>query len=244
MEMCLGFNMAKLIRRDLSKPLTKRWKALIALAQQSAFGRQAQRFTLNRLDRAFTRWPALRDLMDSIRPGGRTNVPSDSATSVAVSTPHPSMNQYVSSSTVDSNKVAAATEPKRPDLNVLVTTLRSYDADAAATAAAMLGKSSDPRARSALIDALGNRDGFFHPMTRIAAAQGLSHGQDELEVSALIAAVHDFSAEVSLAAIAALCERAPTQAVTPLTAVVDDPSGFFSPSVRQAAERALSRINC
>jgi HEAT repeat protein len=131
------------------------------------------------------------------------------------------------------------------DIAALTLQLRDGCADRAAYAAEQLGGSADADAVAPLLEALASVDGYFHVVTRAAAAMALGRlgaigGQ--AAVDALLAATGDAMAEVSAEAVLALGELRAT-AATPL--VIDDVenrSGFYVNSVRHAALRALGRI--
>jgi HEAT repeat protein len=123
----------------------------------------------------------------------------------------------------------------------LIGALRDESAEVAAAAALALGKQGSPYASDALRDVLANREGYFSPVTRAAAVQGLARCLPASELAPLRAALTDVDAEVSLAAIAALAECAPRTAVEDLLPLLQDVSGYFLPPVRLAAATALAR---
>jgi hypothetical protein len=132
------------------------------------------------------------------------------------------------------------------DVGSLIASLRDPSAEVAAVAALKLGSERSPDALRALRDVLKNADGYFNPLTRVAALQAFTHtlpsspGPNELEP--LLELVRDIDAEVSMAAIDAVAQRAPANiAIDRLLPVVLDDSGYFLPSVRAAATRALER---
>ena len=136
------------------------------------------------------------------------------------------------------------------EVPALVRALRDPNAEAGASAAIALGACKDPElaptCRAALREALLNADGFFHPLTRVAALQSLvrmlSAPPAPAELDPLLAVVRDIDAEVSMAAIDAIVTHAPANvAIDRLMPVLLDDSGFFLPVVRSAASRALER---
>ena len=140
----------------------------------------------------------------------------------------------------------ASAAPARDDIAALITQLRDPSAEVAAVAALKLGSQPTAEAASALREVLTNADGYFNPLTRVAALQAFTHalppspGPNEL--APLLALVRDIDAEVSMAAIDAVAQRAPANvAIDRLLPVVLDDSGYFLPSVRAAASRALER---
>ena len=75
-----------------------------------------------------------------------------------------------------------------------------------------------------------------------SSAFALAKDRSDAVRAAIVAAIDSASAEVSLAAIAALAQHAPEHASAPIRRVVEDRSGYFAPEVRAAAERALQRL--
>lgn len=137
-------------------------------------------------------------------------------------------------------------EAPHEDLATLIATLRDASAEAAAVAALKLGSRSEPEAAQALRAALENADGYFNPLTRVAALQAftlrLPPEPNAGEVATLTSLVRDIDAEVSMAAIDAVAQRASSSAaIDSLLPVVLDETGFFLPIVRAAATRALER---
>lgn len=111
--------------------------------------------------------------------------------------------------------------------------------------AASLGGDTASSAVTALSQVLANEQGYYSPVSRAAAAHGLtlcissseSPGDD---VSRLLDdAINDMDAEVSLAVIAALSELLPDEACPRLLRLLRDQTGFFLPLVRRAAAVAL-----
>ena len=136
------------------------------------------------------------------------------------------------------------------DVPALLRALRDPSAEVAASAAIALGAfaepSLEPQCRAALLEVLENRDGYFNPLTRVAALQALvqrlSTPPSAAELEPFLGTVRDLDAEVSMAAIAAVASHAPAQvAIDKLFPVALDDTGFFLPMVRNAAERALER---
>jgi hypothetical protein len=132
------------------------------------------------------------------------------------------------------------------DLATLIATLRDPSAEVAAVAAIKLGSRREPEAAFALCEALENADGYFSPLTRVAALQAFMHRLPSApstgDVATLTSLVRDVDAEVSMAAIDAVAQRAPASvAIDSLLAIVLDDTGYFLPIVRNAATRALER---
>lgn len=186
---------------------------------------RVQRFGKNLWQRITARFPALSELL-----GERSAAPA----------------------TADANGHAAASTPTQidarrdEDLATLIAALRDPSAELAAVAALKLGTRREPEADGALREALKNTDGYFNPLTRVAALQAftsrLSVEPSANEVDTLTALVRDIDAEVSMAAIDAVAQRAPASvAIDSLLPVVIDDTGYFLPIVRAAATRALER---
>lgn len=185
----------------------------------------AQRFGNQLWKRITARFPALEGLID----GGRTQ-PATGAQA--------------------QQQMARATEAqKTSDVNALLRALRDPSAEVAAAAASALAEhsdaSTDDMCRQALLDVLQNHEGYFNPITRVAALQALlprvSQSGGAL-LDALVLAVRDVDAEVSMAAISAIAQRACAQdALNTLLPVVHDQSGFYLPMVQAAATTALER---
>jgi hypothetical protein len=136
------------------------------------------------------------------------------------------------------------------DVPTLLLALRDPSAEVAAAAATVLGacteESTQAQCHAALLEALENHDGYFSPLTRVAALQSLVHRlgapPTPPELAPLLQAVRDLDAEVSMAAIAAVAAHAPARVVLDhLFPVAFDETNFFLPMVRSAATRALER---
>ena len=123
----------------------------------------------------------------------------------------------------------------------LVQALRDSSAEVAVAAVDALSNQTDPQAAAALLSVLANKEGFFNPLTRVAALAGLSRRLRLDELGPVFAAVRDIDAEVSIAAIAVISERAPVHTPEHLVPILRDPDGYFLPLVRMAAANALER---
>lgn len=195
---------------------------------QAEVSPRVQRFGKGLWQRITTRFPGLSDLVGE--PGRPRQPPSRAAANGQAS-----------------NAVLTQLEPAPvEDLATLIAALRDPSAEVAAVAALKLGARREPEAAAALRDALSNTDGYFSPLTRVAALQAftlrLPAEPDASEVQTLIELVRDIDAEVSMAAIDAVAQRAPqAMAIDCLLPVVVDETGFFLPIVRAAATRALER---
>jgi hypothetical protein len=194
----------------------------------------AQRFGNGMWLRITTRFPGLAELLEVPGHGVPSGVPAAAPTATAP--------QQVARS--------VGVPQQARDVSALVRALRDPSAEAAAAAAAALAApaagDTEQVCRAALLDVLGNADGYFNPITRVAALQALLPRFAAESGSAtfipLLRAVRDLDAEVSLAAIAAIAELAPPAlAIDTLLPIVLDDSGFFLPFVQHAAMSALER---
>jgi HEAT repeat protein len=107
-----------------------------------------------------------------------------------------------------------------------------------------LGGREDTAAQAALLSVLANAEGYFNPVTRVAAISGLARQLDVNSFGPVFAAVRDIDAEVSIAAVAMIADRLPTAAATHLFPLLRDTTGFYLPIVRLAAANALERAGC
>jgi HEAT repeat protein len=124
----------------------------------------------------------------------------------------------------------------------LVAALADDVVEVAVAAASALGARGDMRARLALLEVLRNSKGFYHPLVRAAAVTALGEllGPDEAEP--LLDAVGDQDAEVSVAAIAALAAARVAGAADRLLLLLEEVSGYYLPTTRMAAARALAAL--
>jgi HEAT repeat protein len=124
----------------------------------------------------------------------------------------------------------------------LISALRDRTAERAAEAADRLGGSGNRDAVEPLIVVLDSADGYFHPISRAAAAMALGRLGDSRAIPALSWAIQDQSAEVSCESILALGELKASSIVSELTAIVANDSGFYLNVTRHAAIRTLGRL--
>ena len=125
----------------------------------------------------------------------------------------------------------------------LVRALRDPSAEVAITAIDALAQRHDRMSLDALRSVLDNADGFFSPVTRVAALSALGRIVSDGDLAPVVACVRDFDAEVSIAAIAVVADRKRSTAAEYLLPVLQDPSGYFLPLVRLAAANALIRAD-
>jgi HEAT repeat protein len=126
----------------------------------------------------------------------------------------------------------------------LVQALRDPSAEVAVAAVDALASHHEPRSTETLLTVLANADGYFNPMTRVAAMAGLARRLRLDELAPVFAAVRDIDAEVSIAAVAVIGERAPAVARDHLLPILRNAQGYFLPLVRLAAANALERAGC
>ncbi len=105
-----------------------------------------------------------------------------------------------------------------------------------------LALTGDLRAAQPLVDVLENRNGFYHVVTRAAAAMALGQLGQPSAISALLQAANDSMAEVSCESILALGELRARQAVDALINIVNNFDGYYLNVTRHAAIRALGQI--
>lgn len=138
------------------------------------------------------------------------------------------------------------------DMPALLRALRDPSAEVAAAAASALSRHASPsieaQCLAALREVLANDEGYFNPITRVAALQSLVQrlgaAPSLAELEPMLRAVRDVDAEVSVAAIFAVAMHAPHEVAQEyLAPIVSDQSGFFLPLVQNAASRALARAS-
>jgi HEAT repeat protein len=123
----------------------------------------------------------------------------------------------------------------------LVRALRDRSVEVAVAAADALSGQRDECAATELLAVLENREGYFNPVTRVAAISGLARRLDVARLDPVFAALRDIDAEVSIAAVAVIAERVPARAGKLLLPVLCDKTGYYLPIVRLAAANALER---
>jgi HEAT repeat protein len=124
----------------------------------------------------------------------------------------------------------------------LTRALRDSSSEVAVQAAESLARHGGAVAITALQGVLQNSDGYVGTETRASAVRALGSLLPPNEGTAVVAAVADADATVSLAAIAALAERDEPVSANALLGVLEDRGAFYLPLTRHAAARALSRL--
>ena len=215
-----------------------------------------QRFAQGTMRRVLREFPLLGELLELSRVvieraagSGMVSAPVTVAGVAAVPTTKPVAAGVASVAGIAAVPVVSAVAPSNGAGKLgssvrdrLLADLRGPSAEAALTAVEAMAASGDPQAYETLLATLRNTDGYFHPLVRVAAMRALADDRSEPVRAAIVASIDSVSAEVSLAAIAALTQYAPEHALAPIKRVVEDRSGYFAPEVRAAAERALDRL--
>jgi HEAT repeat protein len=167
------------------------------------------------------------------------------STETSTSKPIPASNAVSSEMKPQRAALSASThvdQPRRADTNAALAALRDADADVAREAAASLGVLGSAEAVEPLIAILNNRDGYFHGVVRIAAAESLGQLRDLRAVVPLLNAIRDPIAEVSAEAIRALASLPDPRGLPALLEVVRNEHGFFLATTRRAAILGLAQI--
>lgn len=124
----------------------------------------------------------------------------------------------------------------------LVVALRDPTAEVAVEAAEALRFHPVELVAPALRHVVDNRDRYFSPTTRAAAVRTLGALLPPGGAAAVVSAVADVDASVSLAAVAALAERDEAAGAQALLTLLEDGTGFYVPLTRQAAARGLAQM--
>lgn len=243
------------------RTLTKlRVLALFEQVLNSRWLARAQHFTGHALELMVTRWPALGDLLGPrLRPtprhaearvhplarspslNGEGSSQSDVAQAPAVET----LLAQLAGATAWEARAAAAARLVGANgdgvVDGLARALHDPSVEVAIAAVETLAQRRDSRAVRAVLGVLENADGYFSPVTRAAAVFSLARALPDTELAPVFEAIRDVHAEVSVAAIAAVAERAPQLAASQLLPILRDRTGYFVPLVRLAAANALAR---
>jgi hypothetical protein len=123
----------------------------------------------------------------------------------------------------------------------LVRALRDPSVEVSVSVVDALASHHEPEATSALLTVLKNEEGYFSPITRVSAISALARRLSVDELGPVFTATRDIDAEVSIAAIAVIAERAPALASDKLLPILRDGNGYFLPVVRLAVANALER---
>jgi HEAT repeat protein len=221
-------------------------------------GQQVQRIGQRAFGRMLKRWPVLADLVadpkKSLRRRATTAGPMQTAREDATS--RPARFQSADETSLEVlcvQLVAAAGWQQRAGaarelahmqgdgvVQALTHALRDTSVEVAIAAVDALSERVEPSAVQALRTVIDNADGYFSPMTRVAALSVLGRVLSDAELAPIVACVRDLDAEVSIAAIAVVADRKRTAAAVHLLPILSDQTGFFLPLVRLAAANALT----
>jgi hypothetical protein len=212
---------------------------------------RVQRLGTQTWQRVLARWPALADLVGDGSEPRATPVSTakldaqDAPSDAVLLSPELWLAQLRDQGAdwqVRSNAATALGQCQGAEVvTALIAALQDPSAEVAAAAASALALQDDARAVQALRQVLDNPDGHLSPITRAAALSGLADRLSGAELAPVLDAVRDQDAEVSIAAIAAIAERAPERSELHLLPVVRNEAGYFLPLVRLAATKALER---
>jgi len=237
-------------RVPLPLPLPMAWQG-----QMERLSGKAQRFAGDAWQKISERWPLLSELVrERRRVSARYHPPAQAqaraATTSMVSTPEVAdalIAQLMASSSWETRAGAAlslAHHEGESVVQALLRALRDTSVEVAVAAVDALAHHLDEAATQGLLSVLQNVDGYYSPVTRVAAISALSQRLDvvgNLGVEPVVAAVRDIDAEVSIAAASVVAERIPAACETHLMPVLRDNSGFFLPIVRLAVANAMER---
>ena len=215
---------------------------------------QVQRLGERAFSRMLARWPALSELVvepakamrKRRRPAAKAPAPATNGTRAALDETalEVLVVQLVAAPTWQS-RVTAAEALAYLDgdgvLEALTRALRDSSVEVAIAAIDALARRQEPPATDALLHVLANREGYFSPVTRVAALSALGRMLADNELAPVMTCVRDVDAEVSIAAIAVVADRKRATAAEYLLPVLQDTSGYFLPLVRLAAANALTR---
>jgi HEAT repeat protein len=229
--------------------LVERVKAKPWGVELERIGSQVQRFGGTAWDNISTRWPALADLVRDrklvsarYRPNAAAaTAPEAPLSGVAIDA---MLAQLVGATSWQSRASAAmslAHVESEGVVPALVRALRDPSVEVAVSAVDALTSHYEAASTEALLQVLGNQEGFFNPITRVAAITGLARRLTADAFNPIFAAIRDIDAEVCIAAIAVIAERVPERAGEQLLPILRDPSGYYLPLVRLAAANALER---
>jgi|GEM_PF-4554759 len=231
-----------LLQRADQLPLWHRLLDLITRWRELTQRRgEAQRFGSETWQKIAARWPALGDLIGDRKVAHarrrHQSAPQPETTDTLIV-------QLVASGSWQARAAAAlslAHHSGEGVMQALVTALRDESVEVAVAAADALVQHPEHEATEGLLGVLQNSEGYFSPVTRVAAISTLAQRLDPAQFDPVFAAVRDMDAEVSIAAAAVITERMPSSASAQLLHVLRDTSGFYLPIVRLAVANALER---
>jgi len=223
------------------------WPELARVTQLRA---EVQRFGGSAWHKIAERWPALAELVRERKRtiSARYRPPEPRASeppALSVEAVDALVAQLMASSSWHARASAALSlghVPSDDVVQALVRALRDPSVEVAVAAVDALTHHDSELAERELLAVLDNADGYFSPVTRVAAISALARRLDVSQFGPVFAAVRDIDAEVSIAAIAVIVDRMPRSAGSHLLPLLRDKSGYFLPIVRLAAANALERV--
>lgn len=211
-------------------------------------GEEAQRFGGQAWKKITERWPALAELLrEHNRVRARYRPQRAAGTTSARSRPEQAdalIAQLMAASSWQTRAGAALSLAHHAGdevVSALLRALRDPSVEVAVAAVDALAGQRGDVATQGLLGVLQNPDGYFSPVTRVAAVSALAQRLGPEGFAPIIAAVRDIDAEVSIAAAAVITERMPAEAAAHLLPVLRDESGYYLPVVRLALANALER---
>ncbi len=208
---------------------------------QALPSRRLQRLASTVLRELALRWPALSDLVRA--PGPRDGHRESAAPANGARGDHLAILRGASDFAARARAARALGGVIDADTtSALARALRDPSSEVAVEAAESLSRHGGDVAIAALMTVLVNADGYMGTATRASAVLALGALLPPDGGAAIVAAVADLDATVSLAAIAALAERDEVPSANALLGVLEDRGAFYLPLTRHAAARALGRI--
>jgi hypothetical protein len=216
-------------------------------------GSQVQRVGERAFSHMLARWPALSELVVEPAKAARKRKRNSRPTATTPVTDNRLLDetalevlivQLVAAPSWQSRAGAAAALAQLEGEGVreaLTHALRDPSVEVAIAAVDALARRGDRAAQTALHAVLDNVDGYFSPVTRVAALSALGRMVSDNELGQIMACVRDLDAEVSIAAIAVIADRKRATAAEQLLPILQDGSGYFLPIVRLAAANAMTR---
>jgi hypothetical protein len=219
-------------------------------------GTQVQRLGERAFSRMLARWPTLSELVvepakvtrKRKRPSAKTTpaptIPTTEERIVDDTALEVLVVQLVAAPNWQSRASAAAALAQLDGDGVreaLARALRDPSVEVAIAAVDALARRGDRAAQESLRCVVDNVDGYFSPVTRVAALSALGRMVSDNELGQIMACVRDVDAEVSIAAIAVVADRKRATAAEHLLPILQDATGYFLPIVRLAAANALTR---
>ena len=244
---------ARILGTDLAKQVQERaglWLERARSAGAGSVGSQVQRLGERAFSRMLARWPALSELVEPAKVRRKRKPPTATSTTITAervldqTALEVLLVQLVAAPHWQSRVSAAAALAQLDGEGVregLTRALRDPSVEVAIAAVDALARRGDRAAQQALRGVLDNVDGYFSPVTRVAALSALGHLVSDNELGQIMACVRDLDAEVSIAAIAVIADRKRATAAEHLLPILQDGSGYFLPIVRLATANALTR---